>query len=140
MGIVDQRVRVGEAAEPRIDVTVVGHVVAGVGLGRRVERIEPDRVDAEVAQVRQAGPDAGQVADPVAVGIGEATHVDLVDHRVAPPGTVGGRLGRSGGAHLATRSGVGPPPSERSWRGRGRRLCIGETSRGGQLVAFLGEL
>jgi hypothetical protein len=32
VGVPDQRVRVGEGAEPRVDVAVVGHVVAGVGL------------------------------------------------------------------------------------------------------------
>ena len=30
--------------------------------------------------------DAGEVADPVAVRVGEAPDVDLVDDRVAPPG------------------------------------------------------
>ena len=46
-------VEVGERAEERVDVAVVGDVVAGVALRRGVERREPDRVDAELLQVRR---------------------------------------------------------------------------------------
>ena len=55
-------------------------------------RGEPDRVDAEVAQVGQARADAGEVADAVAVAVGEAAEVDLVDDGAAPP-RAGRRLG-----------------------------------------------
>ena len=67
-------------------VEVVGDVVAGVDLGRGVERREPHGVDAERGQVIDVLPDPPDVADPVAVGVGEGTRVDLVDDRVAPPG------------------------------------------------------
>ena len=59
----DQRVRVRERAEHGLDVAVVGDVVAGVGHRRRVPGVEPDRVDAQLGQVRQVGAHAGQVAD-----------------------------------------------------------------------------
>ena len=68
----DQRLGLGQGAEDRVDVAVVGHVVAGVGHRRGVPGAEPDRVDAERGQVVQAGPDAGEVADAVAVAVGEA--------------------------------------------------------------------
>ena len=80
-----------------VDVAVVGHVVAGVGLGRRVERVQPDGVDAEVGDVGQPRPDAGQIADAVTVGVGEAADVDLIDDGVAPPGRVRG----AGVGHLS---------------------------------------
>ena len=86
----DHRVGVGERAEARVDVAVVGHVVAGVVHRRDVERAQPHGIHAEVAQVRQAGGDAGQVAHAVAVGVGPGARVHLVDHGVAPPGGVGG--------------------------------------------------
>ena len=76
---------VGQVAEPGVDLAVVGHVVAGVVLGGGVERGQPDRVHAEFAQVVQLGGDSRQVADPVAVRIGEGAGVDLVDHRGTPP-------------------------------------------------------
>ncbi len=81
----DQLLRLLERAEDRVDRPVVGDVVAGVGERRRVPRVEPERVDPEVVQVRQAGTHAGEVADPVAVRVREAPHIDLVDDRVAPP-------------------------------------------------------
>ena len=54
VSLADQGVDVGKRAEPRVNIAVIGDVVAGVGLGRRVERVEPDRVHAEVVQVGQA--------------------------------------------------------------------------------------
>ena len=50
VGLRDQRVGVGERAEERVDVAVVGDVVAVVVLRRGVERRDPERVDAEVAR------------------------------------------------------------------------------------------
>ena len=85
-----QRVRVGQRPEDRLDVAVVAHVVARVRHRRRVERADPHGVDAQFAQVRQARADPGQIADPVAVGVGEAPRIDLVDHGRAPPGRVDG--------------------------------------------------
>ena len=43
-------------------------------------------IRAQVADVTQSGSKPGDVADPVAVRVGEAAQVDLVDDRVAPPG------------------------------------------------------
>jgi hypothetical protein len=89
----EQGVEVGERAERRVDALVVGDVVARVVLRRGVHRREPDHVDAELGEVVQARRDPGQVADPVAVGVGEAAGVDLVDDRGLPP-RLGGRHGR----------------------------------------------
>ena len=54
---------------------------------------EPDGIDAEVAQVGESRADAGEVAGAVAVAVGEAADVDLVDDRAAPPGGIVGRVG-----------------------------------------------
>jgi len=80
-----QGVEVRQRAEERVDVGVVGDVVAGVGLGRRVERRQPDGVDAELDEGVEPGRDAGEVAHPVAVAVGEGARVDLVDDGGAPP-------------------------------------------------------
>ena len=50
-------------------------------------------------QVGQARADSGDVAETVAVGVGERARVDLVDHRVAPP--VAHLPGRDPGIALA---------------------------------------
>ena len=89
----DQLLRLLEGAEGGVDRPVVRDVVAVVGERRRVPGAEPEGVDAEVAEVRQPVPHAGEIADPVAVRVGEAPHVDLVDDRVAPPAAVRQRFG-----------------------------------------------
>jgi hypothetical protein len=97
----DERVGVFRPPEHRVDRAVVGDVVAGVGLRRWVERGDPQRVDPEGDEVVEAAHDAQQVADAVAVGVGERARIDLVDDGVAPPGRgVRGGVGRGLGAHL----------------------------------------
>ncbi len=44
------------------------------------------RIDTELFEVVEPLGDAVQIADAVTVGILEAARVDLVDHRVLPPG------------------------------------------------------
>jgi hypothetical protein len=91
--LLDQVVGVVEGAELRVDVAVVGHVVPAVEQRGGVPRADPDRVHAQVGEVRQPGADAVHVADAVAVGVGERARVDLVDDGAAPP--VVGRSGPS---------------------------------------------
>ncbi len=89
MDLGDEGLRLGEIAEEGGDVAVVGDVVAAVGERRRIPGRDPDRVDAEVGQVGESRPDALDVPDAVAVAVGEAADVDLVDDGVPPP--LGGR-------------------------------------------------
>jgi hypothetical protein len=49
----DQRLGLGHRAEPRLDVEVGDHVVACVGLWRRIPRVDPDRVHTEVGEMVQ---------------------------------------------------------------------------------------
>ena len=99
---VDQCVEVGIGAEDRIDAAVIGDVVAEIADRRGEDRREPQRVDTEIGEVVQPARDAGQVADAVAVRVGERPRVDLVDDRVTPPRA-------SPGAHVAA------PPVEVRW-------------------------
>src|SRR4051812_14859893 len=82
----EERVEVVERAEDRVDVAVVGDVVAEVGHRRAVERRQPDRLDAERLEVVETRRDPPQVADAIAVGVGERARVDLVDRPALPPG------------------------------------------------------
>ena len=63
----------------------IGHVIAAVGQLGRVERAQPDRVDAEILQVIHFLGDTGDVSQPVAVHVFEAARVDLVDDGLLPP-------------------------------------------------------
>ena len=97
----DQLVDVGQAAEGGVDVLVVADVVAGVVLRRRVDRGEPDDVHPEPGEVVDPVDDPAQVADPVAVGVGEAAGIDLIDHRGTPPRRVGHRRSLRSGERRA---------------------------------------
>ncbi len=97
VGCGEHRVEVGQRSEDRVDVAVIGNVVAGVALRRRLERGEPDGVDTEVAKRGKATGDAGQIAEAVAVGVRERARIDLVDDGGTPPFTaLRGRDGRWG--------------------------------------------
>ena len=82
---VEQRVEVGERAEDRVDVLIVADVIAVVVLRRRIDRREPQHVDAERREIVEPRGDARQVTDTVTVGVGEAARVDLIDDRGLPP-------------------------------------------------------
>jgi hypothetical protein len=68
-----------------VHVRVVGDVVAPVRIRRRERRVEPDAVDAEPLEIVEPIDNAAQVADPVAVRVGEAPRIDLVQDAVLPP-------------------------------------------------------
>ena len=87
----DQRVEIGQRAEDRIDIAVIGDVIAEIGHRRGEKGRQPDRIDAERGDIIEPGGDAGQIANPVAVRIGEAARIDLIDRRAAPPIGGGGR-------------------------------------------------
>jgi hypothetical protein len=80
-----EAVEVGEVTEDRVDGAVVADVVTEVGHGGAVDRRQPDRVGAQVDEMVEVAADAGQVADAVAVGVGERPRVDLVDDSTPPP-------------------------------------------------------
>ncbi len=68
-----------------IDVAVIGDVVPVVAQGRRVERHQPDRRHAEVADIVELLGQALEVADPVIRRVEERLDVDLVDDGVTVP-------------------------------------------------------
>ncbi len=72
-------------SDPRVDVAVVVNVVPAVRERGRVERTQPDGVDTQGDEVIDPGDDPFQVTHPVAVAIGKAARVDLVDSGLTPP-------------------------------------------------------
>ena len=89
MGLPDQPVELGLGAEAGVDRLVIADVVADVEAGRRIDRRQPDGIDAEAGrtEVIEVIDDAAEVAGPVTVGVGEAARVDLVDDAIQPPST-----------------------------------------------------
>ena len=80
VGFAEKRLEVGHRAVAGGDVVVVGDVVAVVAERRRVERQQPQAVHAQVLDVVEPLRQAAEVADPVAVGVLERSHQDLVEH------------------------------------------------------------
>jgi hypothetical protein len=74
-----------QVPEHRVDVGVVADVVPVVVLRRRVDRRQPQHIHAQAGEVVEVGDDATQVAHAVAVGVGEASGIDLVHHGALPP-------------------------------------------------------
>ena len=84
-----QPVELLERAQQRVDLHVVGDVVAAVGPGRGVERRNPDRVHPELRGVVQPVDDAREVAHAVACRVAEGARIDLVEDGGLRPGAVG---------------------------------------------------
>ena len=80
-----QAIKVGQRAEHRVDVVVVGDVVAVVRLRGGVDRREPQDIHAQGFQVVELGADALEVAEAISVGVFEGARVDLVDDCALPP-------------------------------------------------------
>jgi hypothetical protein len=108
---------VGVVAVVGVDVVVVAGIVAVVA-GRAEDGHQPERVDAQigvglgvaVVEVVEAGDEPAQVAFAVAVGVLEAAHEDLVEHRAVGP--AGQRWIASAGGGLGCGAGAGDDASE----------------------------
>jgi len=70
------RCEILHASEQRVDLPVVGDVVAEVRHRRLEERRDPDCVDTEAGDVVEAFDDAGETADAVAVGVEKTARMD----------------------------------------------------------------
>ncbi|MGF6748239.1 hypothetical protein OKW36_003875 [Paraburkholderia sp. MM5482-R1] len=81
----DEAPHVRELTVVGMHVAVVGDVVAVVAAWRRIERQQPDRVDAELGDVVELGHQTGEIADAVVVPIEERLDVHLIDDRVLVP-------------------------------------------------------
>src|SRR5207249_1975845 len=100
-----------------VHLPVGGDVVAVVPKRGWVERQQPDGGDAQVLQVVEPLGEAAEVADAVAVGVGERAHVHLVDDRVlVPPGRIR-RLGcADGDAHAKYSKSCSLRRRRRTWK------------------------
>ena len=76
---------VSEGAEARIDIVVVGDVVAVVAIRRRMKGQQPHARNAQGVQVVHARRETREVADAVAIGVLKGLDVDRVDDRVLVP-------------------------------------------------------
>ena len=79
MGPGDEMIEIDKPAEERIDITIIGDIVAEIRHRRDEERGDPDRVRAQIDDMIEMFRDAAQIAHAVAAGIGEGARIDLID-------------------------------------------------------------
>ena len=79
---------VAERAIARVDAVIVGDVIAIVLAGRRLERHQPDRGDAEPVQIIQPPQQSFEIADAVAIGIHVGADGQAIDHAILVPEVV----------------------------------------------------
>jgi len=83
--LADERPELRARAVLRMDVVIVGDVVAIVPPWGGVEGQQPDGVDAEVLDVLELARQPEEIADAIIVGVEERAYVHLVDDRVLEP-------------------------------------------------------
>ena len=81
----DEAIEVVHRAVGRMDILVVGDVVAIVFERRWIKGQQPERVDAEIFKVSEPAGQTRKVADAVGRRIDKSAHVRLVDDRLAIP-------------------------------------------------------
>src|SRR3954463_5008290 len=81
----DQPIKVPDLAEDRIDIDVVGDVVAEVGHWRSEDGGNPDRIDAEVDQIAEPAGDSVQISYAIIVAVLKGSRVDLINDGGFPP-------------------------------------------------------
>ena len=82
---VQERAEIIERAEIRIDVAIIGDVVAVIALGRRIERQQPDGGDPQLLKIVQLSHQTAEVTHPIAVAVAKSLDVQLVDDGVLVP-------------------------------------------------------
>ena len=85
MRLGDEALGIGHGAVIGVHRLVFGNVVPIVAAWRGIERQQPQGVHAQVGNVIELADQAGEVTDPVIVGIEERLDVQLIDDRVLVP-------------------------------------------------------
>ena len=83
-----------ERAVVRIDVVIIGDVVAVIAQRRGIKGQKPDGGDAQFLEIIELLDQAAEIADAVAVAVVERLDVQLVDDRVLVPERIDGGLTR----------------------------------------------
>src|SRR2546430_14426261 len=87
--------KIAERAVARIDAVVVRDVVAVVSAGRRLERHQPDRGDAEPVQIVEAPQQSLEIANAIAIRVHIGADRKAVDDAVLIPEVVNHGCGLS---------------------------------------------
>ncbi len=84
-GAANQGAEIVQRAKHRVHVAIIGNVVTEIGHRRSKKRGNPDRLGAQLRNMRQAAGNTRQIADTVAITVLVTARVNLVNHGVLPP-------------------------------------------------------
>ena len=98
VGLADELPEVAAGPVGRMDVKVVGNVVAVVAQRRRIERQQPQAGHSQVLQVREFLNQPGKIANPVIVRVVEGLGMQLIDDRILVPVGIAFELSAGGRA------------------------------------------
>jgi hypothetical protein len=85
MRFINDEIETFERAEDRINPTVIRDIVTEVMHGRRIDRRNPDRIDAEPDEIIKPLPDTVEIAYAIPVRILKGPRVDVIDCADLPP-------------------------------------------------------
>ena len=85
VSLFDQLIHVLVTSEARVDFTVITDIVTVVVLWRVKNRAEPDHIDPKVLKVGELFNNTLEIAEAVAVGILEASWINLIYNGILPP-------------------------------------------------------
>src|SRR5947209_20292318 len=85
MGRIKKGAKIIKGAEVRIDVEIIGDVVAVITQRRRIKRKKPDGRDAELLEIIQFLDQATEIAHSIAVTVAKRLDVEFVDDRFIVP-------------------------------------------------------
>ena len=108
----EKRLKIRERSVVRIDVVVIGDVVAVIAQRRRIKGQKPDRGDAQFLEIIELLDQSAKIADAVAVAVVEGLDVQLIDDGVFVPERIDGGITRRL-CHAAN-----------SWRNNSRRAIV----------------
>src|SRR6266566_8918778 len=89
---IKKRAEIIDGAEVRIDVEIIGDVVAVITQRRGIEWQEPDSRNAELLEIIELFDQATEVAHPIAVAVTKRLNVQLIDDRVLVPKRIDRRI------------------------------------------------
>jgi hypothetical protein len=75
-----------QGTENRVDVVVVGYIIAEIEKGGRIYRGKPEPPNPQVMEIVELSADTFQVTNPITVGIEKTAGIDLIDWPQLPPG------------------------------------------------------
>src|ERR1700731_4940906 len=85
MRFINDEIETFERAEDRINPAVIRDIVTEVMHRRRIDRRNPDRIDAEPNEIIKPLPDTIEIAYAIPVRILKGPRVDLIDCADLPP-------------------------------------------------------